>query len=84
MIDNNDSVQLSEYCFGLCESLEAAIQGEDLDGRVRTLLGSLERCVCLPQPRLLRTKQLQGYMGYRGDSQEGGSHATHQLQQRQD
>ena len=53
MIDNNDSVQLSEYCFGLCDSLETAIQGKVVDdpgGHVRTSLGSLERCVCWPQP----------------------------------
>jgi hypothetical protein len=28
MIDDKDSVQLSEYCFGVCEALETAIQGE--------------------------------------------------------
>ena len=48
MIDDEGSVQLSEYCFGICEALETAIQGEnadDLNGFVRTAFEDLERCV---------------------------------------
>lgn len=47
MIDNEDCVQLSKYCRGVCVVLEAAIQGtsvEDLDESVRMALGDLERC----------------------------------------
>jgi hypothetical protein len=48
MIDNKDSVQLSEYCFNVCETLKTAIQGrnaDDLNGPVRAILEDLERCV---------------------------------------
>ena len=48
MIDNEDSVQLSEYCFNVCAVLESAIQGKDvgnLNKYVRMALGDLERCV---------------------------------------
>jgi hypothetical protein len=41
-------VQLSEYCFGVCEMLETTIQGEDeddLNGFVKTALEDLERYV---------------------------------------
>ena len=51
MIDNDDSMQLSEYCFNLCESLETVFQGmvvDDLNGYVRASLGSLERCAKWP------------------------------------
>jgi len=47
MIDNEDSVQLSEYCFNACVALETVIQGkgmDDLGGSVRTALKVLERC----------------------------------------
>jgi len=53
MIDEEDSVQLSEYCFNVCEVLETATQGTNTDGLnefVRTVLGRLERCVCQPWP----------------------------------
>jgi len=49
MIDNEDSVQLSEYCFDVCTVLETAIQGKknvgSLNKYVRMALGDLERCV---------------------------------------
>jgi len=48
MIDNEDSVQLSEYCFNACVALETVIQGKGMDdvgGSVRTALKVLERCV---------------------------------------
>jgi hypothetical protein len=48
MIDDKDSVKLSEYCFGVCEALEAATRGENADdpnGLVRTALEDLARCV---------------------------------------
>ena len=48
MVDDKDSVQLSEYCFNVCEMLEMAIQGNnagDLDESVRKALDDLERCV---------------------------------------
>ena len=47
-VDNKDSVQLSEYYLGVCEALEATIQGknvDDLDESVRMALKNMERCV---------------------------------------
>ena len=51
MIDNEDSVQLSEYCSNICSALETAIEGknvDDLSGSVRVALEDLERCVDQP------------------------------------
>ena len=48
MVDDQDSVQLSEYCFNVCEVLKTVIQGkntDDLDEPVRMALGEMERCV---------------------------------------
>lgn len=53
MVGNNDSVQLSEYCFNVCEALKTAIQGkgvEDLSESVRVALKDSERCVDQPYP----------------------------------
>ena len=50
MIDDEDSVQLSEYCFNVCEVLKTAVHGKDadnLDKSVRAALEDLERCVDL-------------------------------------
>ena len=61
MLDNKDSVQLSEYLFNICEVLKTAIQGrsaEDLNESVKKALEGLERCVehigivCFPTNRL--------------------------------
>ncbi|KAF9643955.1 hypothetical protein BDM02DRAFT_3175321 [Thelephora ganbajun] len=46
MINNKDSVQLSEHCFSVCEALKTAIQGKNADGlneSVRTALEDSER-----------------------------------------
>ena len=46
MIGNNDSEQLSKYCFDVCVALETAIQGEgadDLSELARMALADLER-----------------------------------------
>jgi hypothetical protein len=48
MADKQDYMQLSEHCFGICETLKTAIQGknaDDLNESVRTALEDLERCV---------------------------------------
>ena len=48
MIDDKDSVQLSEYCFNVCEVLKTAVQGrnaDSLDESVRVALEDLERWV---------------------------------------
>ena len=48
MIDNEDSVQLSEYYFNVCEVVKTAIQGkhvDDLNESVKEALEDLERCV---------------------------------------
>ena len=47
MIDDNDSAQLSDYCFNVCEVLKTAVQGRSADGlneSVRVALEDLERC----------------------------------------
>lgn len=47
-VDDEDSVQLSEYCFNVCAALQIAVQGknvDDLNESVRAALGGLERCV---------------------------------------
>ena len=46
MIDNEDYLQLSEYCFNVCEVLKTVIQGKDADDlneSVRETLEDLER-----------------------------------------
>ena len=51
MINDKDSVQLSEFCFNVCEVLKTAVQGRDvdsLDESVRVALEDLKRCVDLP------------------------------------
>ena len=48
MADDKDSVQLSEYCFNVCEVLKATVQGRDadsLDESARVALKDLETCV---------------------------------------
>jgi len=48
MIDDKDSVQLSEYCFGVCRELKTVIQGRNvdtLDESARAALQDLGRCV---------------------------------------
>ena len=45
-IDDNDSEQLAEYCFNVCDMLKTTIQGksvDDLDESVRVALWGLER-----------------------------------------
>ena len=44
MIDNKDSVQLSEHCFNVCAALETAIRGENLDESRKVALKDLEMC----------------------------------------
>ena len=47
MIDDDDSVRLSEYCFNICLALETAIQGKGAGGlnKYRKMaLEDLERC----------------------------------------
>ena len=44
-IGNEDSVQLSEYCFNMCEALKIVTQGVYLSEFMRTKLEELERCV---------------------------------------
>jgi len=55
MINNEDSVLLSEYCFNVCQTLNATIQGkhaDDLNESVRAALEDLGRCVYHPLPGL--------------------------------
>jgi len=51
MINSEDSVLLSGYCFDVCEALSATIQAknaDNLDGSIRTALEDLERWVHRP------------------------------------
>jgi len=46
MVDDSDSVQLSEYCFNVCEVLKTVAQGrnvDSLDEPVRVALKHLGR-----------------------------------------
>jgi len=55
MINNEDSVLLSEYCFNVCQTLETTIQGmgaDDLNESVRTGLEDMGRCVYRSLPGL--------------------------------
>jgi len=48
LIDDKDSVQLSESCFNACNALKTVVQGRNVDGlddSVRIALKDLERCV---------------------------------------
>lgn len=48
MVDNKDSVQVSECCFNVCETLKGAIQGknrDDLNESEKIAVEDLERCV---------------------------------------
>ena len=48
MIDDEDSGQLSEDCFSVCEALKTAIQGknaDDLNESVKMALEDSKRCV---------------------------------------
>jgi hypothetical protein len=65
MIGNKDSLQLSEYCFSLCEALKTAVQGknaDDLNGSVRSALEGSKMYVNWTWPDYSLTNQLQGYM----------------------
>jgi len=65
MVDDKDSVQLSEYCFNVCEVLKTTIQGRDADSlneSVRAALEDLERCVDESRSVCSLTKRLQGHM----------------------
>ena len=58
LIDNKDSVQLSEYCFNVCETVKTAIRGKgtgDISKSARIALKELERCVDSFQPCQLTT-----------------------------
>ena len=64
MIDDKDSVQLSEYCFNVCEVLKTVVQGRNADSlneHVRVALEDLERCVDQSRSIYSLTNQLQGY-----------------------
>ena len=48
MVGDNDSVQLSEYCFNVCEVLNIAIRRKDvndIDESTTKALENLEGCV---------------------------------------
>jgi len=81
LIDDKDSVQLSEYCFNVCGVLKTAVQGrdaDDLDESVRLALEDLGRCVDLSCSVCSLAEQLQDHRRNRADPQEGGEYATHE------
>jgi len=48
MINHEDPVLLSDYCFNICEALNATIQGKSADGLNKSAMTALEdlgRCV---------------------------------------
>ena len=48
MIDNEDYLQLSEYCYNVCKALKTAIRGKSADDpneSVSKTIEDLERCV---------------------------------------
>lgn len=48
MINKKDSAKLSDFCFEMCETLNAAIQGRDgdeLSDTIKVGLVEIERCV---------------------------------------
>jgi len=54
MVDNKDAVQLSEYCFNVCEVVKTAIQGKNTDDEsVRMALKDLGRYVNQRRPSLV-------------------------------
>ena len=58
MIDKEESVQLAEYSFHVCETLDTVVQGknvEGLDEPVRMALEYSKKCVDLPWPYPLTT-----------------------------
>ena len=86
MIDDKDSVQLSEYCFDVCRELKTVIRGrnvDSLDESVRAALQDLGRCVDRYHSVCPLANQLQGHRRNRADSKEGGEYAAHQTYQRQ-
>jgi hypothetical protein len=56
-IRDSDSTQLSEYCFGVCETLKDAVQGKvgDLEESEKAGMEDLERCVDSPQALVLHS-----------------------------
>jgi len=53
MIDDEDSVQLSEYCFSMCETLGAVTQGMNAEDLNDSALKDLERCADMSWSYLL-------------------------------
>jgi len=48
MINKKDSAKLSEFCFGMCGTLNTAIQGrnaDELSDTMKVALMEIERCV---------------------------------------
>jgi len=82
MIENKDSVELSEYSFNVCEVLKTVIHGKTADNlseSVRVALENFGRCVDLALTGL--TTSLQTTPGSYGKSSRlsGGGQARHSL-----
>ena len=63
MADDKDSVQLSEYCFNVCEVLKAVVRGrngDSLNESVVAALEDLEKCVDRPWFSLLSYQATPG------------------------
>ena len=64
MSDDEDSMQLSNYCFDVCKELKTIIQGrnaDSLDESVRVALEDLGRCVNSPCSVCPFTEQPQSH-----------------------
>ena len=80
MVDDEDSIQLSEYCFNACEVLRTVVRGRNPDSlseSVRVALEDLERCVHRSGSACSLTKQPQGHRRDRANSEDGDEYATY-------
>jgi len=81
MTDDEDSIQLSDYCFDVCKELKTVIQGrnaDSLDESVRAALEDLGRYVNWPCSVCSLTEQPQRHTRNRADPKERGEYTTHQ------
>ena len=79
MIDDKDSVQLSEDCFSVCEALKVAIRGnnpDNLDESIKMALEDSKRCVYWPRPRLLPYQEAPG-LHAKSSGLSGGGRTCH-------
>ena len=75
MVDDKDSVQLSEYCFNVCEILRNTFRGKnasDVDESEKMAMEGLERCVGDVVPFYLQCYQTTLGLCVRSSEHSGG------------